>query len=207
MRIGIDFDNTIICYDAVFRQLARQFKLVGDDYCGSKLDLREMLLSQPAGDLSWQRLQGKAYGEGIGYANIFPGVKEFIASCNADENIEIFIVSHKTELGHFDEKRINLRDAARGWLREQGFFDGHIPFIKPEHIFFASTREAKIDRIKSLHCTHFIDDLPEVLFAPQFPQTVQRFLFQPDEGVTLADEHDAKVFTNWTDIKNAIFAT
>jgi len=133
-------------------------------------------------------------------------VKEFIAACNANEDSEIFIVSHKTELGHFDEKRINLRDAARGWLRAQGLFDGQIPFIKPENIFFASTREEKIDRIKSLNCTHFIDDLPEVLFAPQFPCDVQRFLFQPDASLALKSERDIKVFNNWTDIKNAIFA-
>jgi hypothetical protein len=205
MRIGIDFDNTIICYDEVFAHLAKMTKLVTDDYAGSKRHLREIVQASAEGDIAWQRLQGKAYGEGIVLATLFPQFKSFISACNARNDIELFIVSHKTELGHFDEKKINLRDAARGWLRAQGLFGSIAPLIPEQNVFFETTREEKINRIQELKCTHFIDDLPEVLFAPTFPDTVKRFLFQPDEVKSQDDMHQEYVFTNWVEIKNAIF--
>ena len=198
MRIGIDFDNTIICYDDVFCHLARERKLVPADFSGSKTELRDAVRATAEGDIAWQKLQGKVYGEHLNLAQMFTGVKEFIAACNSREQVEIFIVSHKTEFGHFDEKQINLRDAARNWLRSQGFFDAQLPYIHESNLYFESTREAKIKRIRQLACTHFIDDLTEVLHDPSFPSEVKSFLFQPDGN----GQH---VYTNWIDIKNAIF--
>lgn len=198
MRIGIDFDNTIICYDEVFCHLARERKLVPLDYRGSKTELRDAVRATAEGDVAWQKLQGKVYGEHVRLAKMFEGVKDFIATCNQQDHVEVFIVSHKTEFGHFDEKQVNLRHAARNWLREQGFFGEDAPFILEENLYFESTRDAKIKRIRSLACTHFIDDLPEVLHDPSFPSEIKSFLFQP-EGT---NQH---VYTNWKDIKNAIF--
>lgn len=179
MRIGIDFDNTIICYDDVFCHLAKSWGLFDSNWQGTKQQVRDTLRALPDGDTVWQRLQGKAYGEFIHQANLFSGFKEFISTCNANPNIEIFIVSHKTEFGHFDEMRISLRDASRAWLREQGFFNQESPCIPEANVFFETTREEKIDRIKALQCTHFIDDLPEVLDHPMFPCNIKRYLFQP----------------------------
>ncbi len=203
MRIGIDFDNTIICYDKVFCDLAKARGLVDANYQGTKKELKETIQALPEGDLVWQTLQGKAYGEFIQQADIFAGCKEFIAECNANENVSLFVVSHKTEFGHFDEKRISLRDASRNWLRDQGFFNAVAPCIPETHVFFETTREEKIKRIRSLQCTHFIDDLVEVLCSPKFPTEVERFLFQP----TVDDDHPptVKSYSNWIEIKNAIF--
>lgn len=192
MRIGIDFDNTIICYDDVFCNLAKSWQLLGQNWQGTKQQVRDTIRALPDGDTVWQRLQGKAYGEFIHQATLFAGFKEFISACNAIPNIELFIVSHKTEFGHFDEKRISLRDASRAWLREQGFFGEDSPRIPETNVFFETTREEKIERIKALQCTHFIDDLPEVLDHPMFPSDTKRFLFSE----TL----------NWNDIKHAIFS-
>jgi len=204
MRIGIDFDNTIICYDNVFCDLAKSWQLVPEDYVGTKRELRDAIRLLPEGELVWQRMQGKAYGEFIKKAEIFSGVKEFISACNANPNVEIFIVSHKTEFGHFDENRVSLRDAARGWLQEQGFFKAKVPMIKEQQVFFETTREEKIARIKALECTHFIDDLIEVLDSPLFPNQVERFLFQPVSESDTA--HSMKTYSNWIEIQNAIFA-
>ncbi len=197
MRIGVDFDNTIICYDEVFTHLAKLQQLVPPHYSGSKRDLRAVVQASAEGDLAWQRLQGKAYGEFLNIARAFAGVKDFFAACQRHQ-IDVYIVSHKTELGHHDEKKINLRDAARAWLKEQGFFTDYQPVMSETNLYFETTREAKIERIKSLQCTHFIDDLTEVLHAPTFPSSVKRFLFQPDSK-------ESNAFTNWGDIKNAIF--
>jgi hypothetical protein len=203
MRIGIDFDNTIICYDQVFCNLAQSWQLVEASYQGSKSELKARIQALPDGDLVWQKLQGKACGELINQAEMFAGFKDFIAACNADKNIEVFIVSHKTEFGHFDEKRISLRDASRQWLREQGFFTTPGQQIPETNVFFETTREEKIERIKELKCTHFIDDLIEVLGSPLFPNDIERYLFQSQ----LDGEHAKaiKSYSNWADIKNVIF--
>jgi hypothetical protein len=198
MRIGIDFDNTIICYDDVFSHLAKLQQLVPTDYTGSKHDLRERVRASAEGDIAWQRLQGKAYGEFVKFAKMFNGVREFMTLCQAKETVELFIVSHKTQLGHFDEKQINLRDAARAWMRAQGFFAGELPLIPEKNLYFESTRDEKIKRIRSLQCTHFIDDLPEVLYDDKFPKEIKGYLFAPDGA-------HQNAFTNWVEITNAIF--
>lgn len=199
MRIGIDFDNTIICYDNVFCDLAKTWQLVDDNYQGTKRELRDHIRLLPEGDIIWQRMQGQTYGPLVCQAQMFEGFKEFVAACHANPTIELFIVSHKTEFGHFDESKTNLRDAARAWMRSQQLFDK----IKEENVFFETTREEKIDRIKTLQCTHFIDDLVEVLEAPQFPRDIKRFLFQP-----LSDDNlktNLKHYSHWDEINHDIF--
>ena len=202
MRIGIDFDNTIICYDDVFCDLAKSWQLISDSN-KTKREVRDAIQALPEGDLVWQRLQGKAYGELIHKASLFHGFKEFITECNRDSRVELFIVSHKTEWGHFDENRMSLRTAAREWLRSQGFFTENTPYIRENNVFFETTREEKIARIKALNCTHFIDDLVEVLDSPLFPKNIQRYLFQPQ-----TDEPDSEIksYSSWIELKNAIFS-
>lgn len=202
IRIGIDFDNTIICYDNVFCDLAKSWQLIPTDCQVTKRELRDSIRALPDGDIVWQRLQGKAYGEHIKKAQMFIGFKEFIAACNTNPNVEIFIVSHKTEFGHFDENRVSLRDAARQWLRDQGFFNTETHLIPESNVFFETTREEKIQRIKALQCTHFIDDLVEVLDSPLFPEDIERYLFQPQDE---EEQNALKRYSNWADIKNALF--
>lgn len=216
MRIGIDFDNTIICYDSVFCDLAKTWQMIPPDFHGSKAQLRYTVQALPEGDVGWQRLQGKVYGELIHQAIPFPGFKEFIAACSARSEIEIYIVSHKTEFGHFDKNRINLRDVSRQWLNQQGFFNAGTPHLEVRNVYFESTREDKIARIKTLQCTHFIDDLIEVLDSPLFPPQVNRILFQPLQEANgqysktaAQNAHTttiSNIFSNWTDITNALFS-
>ena len=72
VRIGIDFDNTIICYDKVFAAVARQRGLVPEGWVGLKTEVRNLLRSRAGGELAWQGLQGFVYGKGIGGAEIYP---------------------------------------------------------------------------------------------------------------------------------------
>lgn len=211
MRIGIDFDNTIICYDDVFCQIAKNWQWIPLDWQGSKQQIRDIIQARKEGDIGWQRLQGKVYGEFISQAKMFAGFKEFIITCNLNPNVEIFIVSHKTEYGHFDEKRIPLRDVSRQWLCEQGLFEKGSARIQEAHVFFETTREEKIQRIRSLQCTHFIDDLPQVLTHPLFPREIKRFLFQPDPQSEIANEkivndNTLHIISSWPAIQQAIFS-
>jgi hypothetical protein len=175
LRIGIDFDNTIIAYDAVFRAAAKRHGLIAPEFIGSKQAVRDAIRLLPDGELSWQRLQGEVYGKGIGGATVIAGVDAFLRRCRA-EGCSVAVVSHKTEYGHYDPDRINLRQAALGWMREQGLLDGEYG-INLGNIYFESTRTKKLERIAALGLSHFIDDLEEVLTDSRFPPTVQRILF------------------------------
>src|SRR5262249_32890063 len=99
-RIGIDFDNTLIDYDQVFRAFARERGRVGPDFSGGKDELRRAVRALPEGEEAWQRLQGAVYGSGIGGAVMFEGVDTFLRRARAAGH-EVLIVSHKTEYGHF----------------------------------------------------------------------------------------------------------
>jgi hypothetical protein len=174
-RIGIDFDNTIVGYDGAFLAAAKKANLLTRDFSGDKRAIRDAIRLLPEGELAWQRLQGLVYGEAIDGAALFEGVDAFLGHCR-DEGHTVFIVSHKTEHGHFDPKRIPLRKAALSWMKRRGFFgtDGYA--IPLENVFFEVTRADKLRRIASLECTHFIDDLEEVLSDPSFPP-IKRILF------------------------------
>jgi hypothetical protein len=198
-RIGIDFDNTLIDYDAVFLDNARALGLVAPAFCGGKEAVRAQVRGS-AGEEAWQRLQGLVYGAGIGDAVMFEGADAFLRSARAAGH-EVLIVSHKTQYGHFDSARIDLRAAAIAWMRQKGFFAPDGFGIRPDDVRFAPTRSEKIDEIARLACTHFIDDLPEVLDDPSFPPGVTKVLFTNGARAGFG-RPDA--FPHWRDIAQAV---
>src|ERR1700687_4381644 len=101
LRIGIDFDNTIISYDDVFRSVAKRCGLIDPEFSGSKQAERDAIRVLPDGELAWQRLQGHVYGRGIDKAVMFEGVDGFLRRCRAAGH-GVFVVSHKTQYGHYD---------------------------------------------------------------------------------------------------------
>jgi hypothetical protein len=200
MRIGIDFDNTLIDYDEVFRTLARERGLVDPAFHGGKDALRRAVRGLPDGEDAWQRLQGSVYGQGICSAVLFEGADEFLRRARADGH-EILIVSHKTEYGHFDPARINLRDAALAWMRRKGFFREDGFGMPVESVRFAATRSEKLEQIGQLAFTHFIDDLPEVLDDPTFPEGVVKVLFT---NGSRPDSARPDAFAHWRNIVDAV---
>jgi hypothetical protein len=168
MKIGLDFDNTIVSYDELFFVLARDRELILSDFPVSKTQIRDHLrhLGQ---ERAWTTLQGLAYGDEIGRASIFPGVLHFVQACR-DQGIPLVIVSHKTRQPYLGSNT-DLHAAARGWLQQQGLGD--------VDAFFELTKEAKLARIGALGCTSFVDDLPEFLGMPEFPLGARKILFDP----------------------------
>lgn len=202
VRIGIDFDNTIICYDKVFAVAARQRGLVPEGWDGLKTDVRDYLRSRAGGELAWQGLQGFVYGKGIGGADIYPGVREFLAACRkADAGV--FIVSHKTQFGHQDPDRVDLREAARGWLRGAGLIDAADAALVAGNIYFEATLAAKVERLASLQLDIFIDDLVDVFEQPHFPKTTRSILFT--QSPPPYPDHCEPIAT-WADIHRGVFA-
>jgi hypothetical protein len=202
LRLGIDFDNTLVTYDRVFLARAREHELLPSGFRGNKQAVRDAVRRLPDGETSWQRLQGYVYGQGIGDAGTFAGVDRFLRRCRQAGHT-VFIVSHKTEFANYDPARVNLRLAALDWMEARGFFDPRKYAIPREHVFFEATRAEKLARIAALRCTHFIDDLVEVLTDTGFPGATERVLF--DAG---ADERpaDVTVCATWREIADALLA-
>ena len=76
MRIGIDIDNTIICYDRVFAAVAksRGFSVQSS---ASKTEVKKWFHERDMRQ-AFTHLQGEVYGKFIDLANLFDGVLAFI---------------------------------------------------------------------------------------------------------------------------------
>jgi Ser/Thr protein kinase RdoA (MazF antagonist) len=195
MHIGVDFDNTIVCYDGLFHKVAREKNLIPAEVPVNKSDVRNYLRrvnNEPA----WTEMQGCVYGPRLTEAAPYPGVIEFFQSCRT-AGIRVSIVSHKTKHPFLGEKH-DLHAAAQNWLEHQGFFDPARIGLAREQVFLELTKQAKIDRIAALDCTHFVDDLPEFLAEPSFPAAAHRILFDPNRNY-----EGERAFTrleSWADI-------
>jgi hypothetical protein len=201
VRIGIDFDHTLVGYPRVFAALAAEWGLLPPGFTGEKGAVREALLRLPDGERQWQRLQGRIYGKYMDRAEPMEGVKEFTQRAR-ERGAELFIISHKTRHGHFDPQRIDLREAARQWMERHGFFSADGLGFSAQAVFFESTREEKVARIAELGCTVFIDDLPEVFSMPSFPEGVRRCLFAPTGAVSV--DPGVEVYPDWAGLGRAL---
>ncbi|MBI3558304.1 MAG: hypothetical protein HY074_18715, partial [Deltaproteobacteria bacterium] len=174
LKIGVDFDNTIISYRKLFHELAVAQGWVPPQPALSKEQVKSVLLKQDGNDLRWQSLQAKAYGPEILRAAPFEGFREFVSSA-ALQGHEIVIVSQKSVASHYDPS-VRLREWALRWCAEQ-----KITGIAPGNIFFEATREEKVARISALKLDLFVDDLPEVLEHPEFPASTTAVWFTQAE--------------------------
>ena len=51
MKIGVDFDNTIACYDSLFMEVALKERILKDEsLCFKKKDIRSYLRNQEGGE-------------------------------------------------------------------------------------------------------------------------------------------------------------
>ncbi len=199
MRIGVDFDNTLVSYDRAFVLVGREEGLLPADFAGGKGAVKCRLLEQQPDGYLWERLQGLVYGRRIDRAELFDGVGEFFRLCRATRDCRVYIVSHKTVLAHHDPFETNLRDSALRFMQQQGFFDEQGFGLEPGQVFFEGTREEKIRRIGELDCHIFVDDLPEVLAHAGMPPACRKILFRAEQPGPF--ERAA----NWTEVCDAVF--
>ncbi|HSX10426.1 MAG TPA: hypothetical protein VLF94_01735 [Chlamydiales bacterium] len=192
LRIGIDFDNTIACYDGVFHKAAVEKKLIPSSVAPSKGAVRDYLRSIGKED-AWTELQGYIYGARMDLARPYPHVDRFLALCH-NKQIATSIISHKT-LTPFLGPKYDLHKAAKTWIDEQRF-----PWTPTA--FFELTLEEKLKRISLQGCTVFIDDLPEVLAEKHFPPAVQKVLFDPNR--LYSPTGDYFYATSWDEIIQAL---
>ena len=191
LRIGLDFDNTIVCYDAAIAVLAEEMFSLPPELPRTKLGLRDHL--RAAGrEPDWTVFQGALYGPGIMYAKPFDGAIETMQLL-AQQGHQLMIVSHRSRRPYAGTKH-DLHAAARSWVKHRlqnaGLFicDG-CDLEDSDPVYFLETREGKVKRIAELNCDVFVDDLPEVLKSPGFPQDTVGVLFSPDAEASSTSDH------------------
>ena len=169
MLIGIDLDNTIVCYDEVFERLATEQDLPRHVASAGKQAIRDYLRQQDR-EGEWTVMQGKAYGSRMSEAQPFVGVLEFMARAR-DRGHALCIVSHRTKQPFLGEP-VDLHAAAQEWLCDRGI-------DRSTSVFLEETAADKAARITALGCDVFIDDLPEFLGRPDFPAKTRKLHFSP----------------------------
>jgi hypothetical protein len=198
MRIGIDFDNTIACYDGVFHAAALERGLIPADLGSGKNAIRDYLNGNGRAD-DFTELQGYVYGARMELVAPYPGFAEFVAAASKAGH-ELCIVSHKTRHPILGPKH-DLHAAASGFLIERGLVGGDDGQIDPADVFFELTKEAKVARVAALGCQAFIDDLPEIFALPGFPGTTRGILFDPaNQFAELARQRKLDRRGSWTEI-------
>lgn len=176
MRIGIDFDNTIVSYDSLFHKVALDQSLIPEGVQPSKAAVRQYLV-QAGKEERWTLMQGLVYGDRMEDASMYEGVIPFLIWARENGH-ECAIISHKTKYP-YKGPEYDLHKAARNWIDQNLLLYGN-PILNPSNIFFELTKEEKLSRIDVFGCDIFIDDLMEILFAEGFPENVGRILFDPD---------------------------
>lgn len=174
MNIGVDLDNTIVCYDGLFHRVALERGWIPDDLATDKQSVRDYLRDDDRND-DWTTLQGMVYGTEMPRAQPFAGVIDFFAAA-LQRGWHLNIISHRTRKPYLGPDT-DLHDAAFQWLAANM---SDVGFGLPaSHAFFEETLEGKLDRIRNSECDVFIDDLPEVLQHESFPAAVRRICFDP----------------------------
>jgi hypothetical protein len=200
MLIGVDFDNTIVRYDNLFHTVALEQNLIPPSFPACKSAVRDFLRERKKEDL-WTEMQGYVYGERMTDAKPFPGVLDFFELCKTRE-ITVCIISHRTQHPYLGPQ-YDLHQAAKEWLRRHEFFEESKAALSSEEVFFEITKEKKLERIKSMGCTHFIDDLPEFLGDPNFPENVERMNFIPEESES--SDGSFPRYSSWQQIQESLF--
>ena len=191
-HLGVDFDNTIVCYDDVFHRLALAEGLIPSSVPCDKTSVRNFLRAAGRED-RWTAMQAVVYGERMPEARPFPGVLDFFAAC-AGRELRVSIISHRTRQPIVGEP-CDLHAAAFRWLEANGFVD----LVSLEAIHFLETRAEKIARVAESGCTHFIDDLPEFLAEPLLPPALRRILFDPARAIR--SKPGLTIVASWPDMQ------
>ncbi len=169
-----------------------------------KQTLRDALRAGPDGENNWRSLQAEVYGARMAEARLLDGVADFFRHCRS-RDVAVSIVSHKTQYAAADPGGVDLHIASLDWMTAQGFFEGEGFGLDPAQVFFEASRADKLARIAALECTHFIDDLEEVLLAPEFPEGVKRYLIGAAPSSIPMDAPGLTSCGNWQAITDDIF--
>ncbi len=174
MLIGLDFDNTIVCYDNAIARLADEIFDLPPNLPRTKLALRDFL-RQLKREPEWTAFQGALYGPGMAYAEPFEQALETMQALK-DMGHSLCIVSHRSRRPYAGPA-YDLHASALRWLEQRL---GSSNLIESGMTYFHESRDQKVASVKALGCKAFLDDLPEVLEDRCFPSACKAILFDPE---------------------------
>jgi len=193
MLIGLDFDNTIVRYDAVFERLAREKGVPPTVASAGKTAIRDSLRAEGR-EPDWTMMQGQAYGSRMPEAVAHAGVGEFLCAA-ANAGHRMVIVSHRT-LQPYLGPAFDLHAAARAWWAAQEF----ATLVADVH--FEMTAEAKAARIGALQCDVFVDDLWEFLQRSDLPSGLRKIWL--DHGRESVAQDGLEQVGSWREVAAAV---
>lgn len=200
MHIGIDLDHTIINYKNIFAE--RAFSLGYYNYANAimtKEEVKTIVKKMKDGEKKWGTLQSEVYNDGIREAVMMEGFSDFVNACQR-RRILLSIISHKSRTNLNDPLQRNLQESALEWLENHHFFDKSGFGFSLKQVFFAETIEEKVTRIKTLNCSHFVDDLKKVLLHRLFPESTRKILYY--KCPSNRDNKDVDYLGDWHSITN-----
>ena len=181
-KIGIDFDNTIVSYDNLFHKIAAEQKLIPRNFPQSKLLIRDYLRKKNKDEL-FTLIQAEVYGRRILEASPAPhvdiAIKELI-----NIGFDVSVISHKS-LYPYKGPKYNLHKSAILWLEKNNFFEEEKVGLSIDKIYFNLTKEDKINKIDTIGCDYFIDDLPEILKL--INKNTKKILYSPENNYKNSD--------------------
>jgi hypothetical protein len=198
LSLGVDFDNTLVCYDEVFHRLAVEQALVPAEVARTKESVRDHLRAAGRED-DWTELQGLVYGRRLREAPPFAGALAFLGEA-VRRGVPVSIISHKTRRPYRGPDA-DLHAAARDWLEFHGCFDAARVGLRPEQVTFLETKAEKLARIGAAGCSHFIDDLPEILLAEGFPPATRPILFAPGGQPAAGGAAALTCLRSWAEVR------
>ena len=198
MLLGLDFDNTLVTYDHLFYELAVEKKLISNKINPTKKAVRDYLRSIND-ENSFTLLQGEVYGSAILRAEPSPGMIDALMKLKS-HGIKMLLVSHKTRYPYAGPK-YDLHKSALSWLDKHKFFNDSFLGWTTSEVFFEATKLDKVNRINSLECTHYVDDLPEIL--AMIPNSIAKILYSPGLSDSYHDGH--KVLNDWSNATPEFF--
>ena len=198
-HIGIDFDNTIVLYDKLFYEHALEKGLISKHLEKTKNAVRNSLIKSQQEEV-FTEMQGFVYGKLIEEAPIQPGIQAGLYNL-IKKGYKISIISHKTKFPIIG-KKYDLHQAAKNWLEIKGFLDPSKVGIKKEDIYFNTTFEAKLSKIKEIGCNFFIDDLLKVLNS--LDNKLKKIYFSPSGDNDFSRGVNIKRMKSWEEVVNLI---
>ena len=198
IKMGLDFDNTIVCYDASIALLAKELLDLPPELPRTKLGIRDYLRAEGR-EPEWTAFQGELYGPGMRHAQPFEGAIETMHQLVANGH-QLVIVSHRSQRPYAGYPH-DLHASAREWvavhLQKFGLFE---VTAKGAPVYFLETLDEKIAMIAQLGCEAFLDDLPEVLNAESFPHATAGIHFDPLETGQFCGNQERMNITFWAQL-------
>ena len=195
-KLGLDFDNTLIHYDNLFHKLATEKGLISSSVASNKIAIRDFLRKNKK-DKEFTLLQGEVYGKKILEAEPAKDVVKTLKALQ-QKGISLVVVSHKTKTP-YKGPAYDLHRAAVSWFEKHKFFSKDGLGWEYSQIYFEKTKEEKIAKIKALGCTHYVDDLPEIIKA--LPESLKGILYDPKN---IYEGHTGPKIEKWNEIETVI---